>query len=114
MTVHRLLEIFHAPSEIFAASEKALLETDLLKPSMRKALTASKNPVMLQKRFDSMQRKGIRFFSIASEGYPDILRQIYDPPVALYVRGHLPESGELMMAVVGGRRCSIWHRQCSP
>ena len=106
VTAHDLLGRFGSPRDIFSASEKALEETGLLKPEMLKALISSRNKVLLQKRFDEMQRMEIRFFSFASPDYPEVLRHIYDPPVALYIKGNLPETDELLMAVVGGRRCS--------
>ena len=52
------------------------------------------------------ERGGVRIYSRFDEGYPDILRHIYDPPLVLYVRGNLPEFGEKAVAVVGSRRVS--------
>ena len=106
MTVHALLDVFGSPSELFSASEKALAETGLLKPELLRVLLLSRRETVLQKSYDDMQRKDIRFFSFASPEYPEILRQIYDPPVALYVKGSLPSKDELLVAAVGGRRCS--------
>ncbi len=113
VTVRDLLEKFGTPLEIFGASEKALKETGLLKEEMLSALIQSRNKTLLQKRFDDMQSKKIRFLSFASPEYPDALRHIYDPPAALYVKGSLPAADELLMAVVGGRRCSMAGRSAA-
>ena len=106
VTVHDLLGVFGSPGEIFDASEKALNETGLLKAEMLQALTGSRNEILLQKHFDAMLKKEIHFISFSSPEYPEVLRSIYDPPIALYVKGSLPETNELVMAVVGGRRCT--------
>ena len=106
VTVRDLLDKFGTPAEIFGASEKALKETSLLKEDMLRDLIRSRDITLLQKRFDDMQRQGIRFLSFDSPEYPEVLRHIYDPPAALYIKGRIPEENELLMAVVGGRRCS--------
>ena len=106
VTVHDLLDRFGTPAEIFGASEKALKETGLLKEDMLRALIRSRDKTLLQKRFDDMQRQEIRFLSFAHPEYPEVLRHIYDPPAALYIKGSFPTADELLMAVVGGRRCS--------
>jgi DNA processing protein len=43
-------------------------------------------------------------FSQQNTAYPDMLRQIFDPPKVLYVRGTLPK--ESMVAVVGTRKAT--------
>ena len=106
VTVRDLLDRFGTPAEIFGASEKALKETGLLKEDMLRALIRSRDKTLLQKRFDDMQRQEIRFLSFAHPEYPEVLRYIYDPPAALYIKGSFPTADELLMAVVGGRRCS--------
>lgn len=41
-------------------------------------------------------------------GYPDKLKQIYDPPSVIYVKGDLPDANIPMVAVVGARNCSAY------
>ena len=38
--------------------------------------------------------------------YPSALREIHDPPIVLYVRGHLTDRDRHTVAVVGSRKCS--------
>ena len=46
--------------------------------------------------------------------YPARLQNIYDPPVLLYVRGHLPVMDEeAAIAVVGTRKCSPYGVACA-
>src|SRR6266576_2267364 len=42
--------------------------------------------------------------SIRNSAYPDLLREIYDPPQYLYVRGDLPKDS--LVAIVGTRKAS--------
>lgn len=50
-------------------------------------------------------RLGQQVFTPDTPGYPALLREIYNPPAALYVRGALPEiSGGIAVGVVGTRK----------
>jgi DNA processing protein len=47
---------------------------------------------------------GLRIVALSDEDYPALLRQIYDPPAVLYVRGRLsPDEGETSITIVGSR-----------
>ncbi len=53
------------------------------------------------------ERGAVRILTLYDDAYPEILRQLYDPPLVLYVRGQLPEFGRgNALAVVGSRRMS--------
>jgi len=49
--------------------------------------------------------EGIRVLTLADEAYPSRLREIPDPPPALFVRGELPEEA-VPVALVGSRRAT--------
>lgn len=52
-------------------------------------------------------RCGAQIVNYADPRYPDLLREIQDPPVLLYMRGEMPDmSGRLTMAIVGQRKAS--------
>jgi DNA processing protein len=51
-----------------------------------------------------MERRGIRWISIAEDAYPPLLREIYDPPAALFYRGTPPALGNPTLAMVGTRK----------
>jgi DNA processing protein len=48
--------------------------------------------------------KGIEVLTLADEGYPGMLRNIPDPPPAIFVDGTLPET--VSVALVGSRKAS--------
>ncbi|MDR2803259.1 MAG: DNA-processing protein DprA [Treponema sp.] len=51
-----------------------------------------------------MERRGIRWVSITETAYPPLLREIYDPPAALFYRGNLPPPEKTALAIVGTRK----------
>jgi len=62
--------------------------------------------VMAEKDAERAKKLGIRIVSWREEGYPPLLREIYDPPSLLFYRGVLPDPVKPLAAVVGTRRPS--------
>jgi DNA processing protein len=53
---------------------------------------------------------GVQFVAMHDERYPDLLRQIPDPPAYLFVRGSVQLLAAAAVAIVGSRRCSPYGR----
>ena len=61
-----------------------------------------------------MEKCGVRAVTLEDEEYPDLLRNIYDPPFALFCRGKaLGTEIKLPFAIVGSRHCSDYGEQMS-
>jgi len=59
---------------------------------------------------EKLERAGIQALSPDSKGYPTRLKEIYDHPPLLYVKGNL-QPDEWSLAVVGTRRPTVYGRQ---
>ena len=58
-----------------------------------------------------MQKHEIKMITIFDEKYPQNLRNIYDPPVVLYIRGNENIINEFSIAIIGSRVCSNYGKQ---
>lgn len=58
----------------------------------------------VDRMLERLEGSGIRLVDYWSQEYPPLLREIYDPPLLLYVRGELPDGRIPSVAVVGTRR----------
>ncbi len=102
-----LVEIFGSPQAVFSAGEAELRSVEgLTGRTIEKLL--SPEPPNLDQELAELHEKDIQFITIQSEDYPANLKQIYDPPVVLYVRGEIRESDRFAVAIVGSRRASIY------
>jgi DNA processing protein len=54
----------------------------------------------------SLEQEGVRLLTILDEDYPRNLREVYNRPPFLFVRGELASEDEQAVAVVGTRRAS--------
>ena len=62
-------------------------------------------------RYQVMQQSGMQFVTVLDEHYPAALRNLTDYPIALYVKGALPDSRMPSAAIVGARSCSAYGKQ---
>jgi len=107
-TANMLLDRFGAPANVFAAS-RATLEAEGLKPEMVNELHDSEILERANAEIERLEQLKARVITLEDEDYPSLLREIYDPPIALYVRGDLGVACQRpCLAVVGSRRCSTY------
>ena len=53
-----------------------------------------------------IEKEGIRPICWSDDGYPEDLKNIYDPPSVLFCKGELLSVDSNAVAIVGARRCS--------
>ena len=102
----RLLETFGSAKEVWEASTARIASAVKLEDSERKRLEnrslATPNLILAR-----CKGQNIRILPIYAADYPQRLRNIYDPPLVLYVRGKLPDFDRLpAVAVVGQRKAT--------
>jgi DNA processing protein len=64
--------------------------------------------VDLDAELQRVEKAGVRVVCRDDAEYPKNLREIYDPPLVLYVKGKLTERDALAIAVVGSRRTTLY------
>ena len=60
---------------------------------------------------EELYKADVRAIHLRSDEYPHRLREIFDPPSVIYIRGHLAPEDERGVAVVGTRRASPYGRE---
>ena len=60
---------------------------------------------------EKLKRLGIKVLTCQDSGYPARLKEIYDYPPVLYLRGSLLPEDEWCLAVVGTRRATVYGKQ---
>lgn len=53
---------------------------------------------------EELLQKEIKIITLMDSGYPEPLMSIPDPPIALYIKGALPETKKQVIAIVGTRK----------
>ncbi len=107
-TANQLIDRFGSPAQVFAASRLSL-EKEGLKPGTIQELHDSEILEKANAEIERLERLGAVVITLEDEDYPPLLREIYDPPIALYIRGDLKKAcSRPCLAVVGSRRSSTY------
>lgn len=100
----RLLDIYGGAAELLKrpAAEIAAEGGVALETAGR--LLAQSSQADPEKELRAAEAAGVRVLTLPDEGYPELLRKIYDPPLVLYVRGELGPAPAA--AIVGTRKAT--------
>ena len=98
----RLVEFFGGIAGIFAASLTEL-EASGLHASSAQSLATGRSIELAHNEIIRANAAGARLISLEDPLYPAQLKQIYDPPLVLYVRGNESVISEPGIAMVGTR-----------
>lgn len=77
------------------------------------ALLTNNSPMpLIDDYIELLSRNGVFPLTMANELYPDLLREIYDPPLVLYCRGNYEVLNEnFLFSVIGSRHCTEYGEQ---
>ena len=101
-----LLRHFPTPEDVYSADPEEVLLAEGITREQAKLLE-DKDCSGADRILADCQRLDLDLLTIQDAGYPNRLRNIYDPPCLLYVRGRLPAfDDEASIAVVGTRDCT--------
>ncbi len=98
-----LLEHFGDAPKILAASKSALLRVRNIGDETAEAIVHWEKTVDLASELKRISESGCRVLIQSDDEYPALLREIYDPPMVLYVKGGLTAKDKNAMAMVGSR-----------
>jgi DNA processing protein len=104
-----LLDHFGSPEAVCSASIAQLSSAARLTPAETARIIAARERDYAGD-LERMRRLGARLITIRDSEYPANLRQIYDPPPVLFVRGSFKPNDERCIAIVGTRRATPYGR----
>jgi DNA processing protein len=99
----RLAGVFGDPRAVFQASPGEL-EQHGVPPLVARQLASSPAYEEAQREWERSRKEGCEMVVYNDPRYPELLRQIFDPPVLLYCRGNLELLSAPAIAVVGARK----------
>jgi DNA processing protein len=101
--VRQLLEHFGQAPAILQASRDQLRKVHGIGEDTADAIARWENTIDLSSELRRIREFGCHVLTQADADYPELLRQIYDPPIVLYVKGTLTSKDKNAVAMVGSR-----------
>ena len=109
----KLLERFGSAEAVYRATRAELEQLRLL-PEAVDSIIARDLQDRAEAEIENVEKLGADLLILDDGVYPSLLREIYDPPITLYVKGAWEEClDQPCIAVVGSRRCSTYGQNAS-
>ena len=102
--VRQLMEHFGDATAILKASKQQLLAVRGIGEDTAEAISKWEQTVDLAGELKRCEEFGCHVITQEDESYPELLRQIYDPPIVLYVKGEVNAKDKNAVAMVGSRQ----------
>ncbi len=103
-----LLERFGSPDAVFHA-RRSELEQLRIGPETIESILKREFESKADEELANVKEIGGDILVLDDGSYPNLLREIADPPITLYVRGHWQESlDQPCVALIGSRKCSTY------
>ncbi|MCL1843155.1 MAG: DNA-processing protein DprA [Defluviitaleaceae bacterium] len=101
-----LLENFGTARNVFAAGVSEIVRVASLSAQAAGVVAQSHSLEYIEKMLESLQSAGIAYFPRTHERFPELLKEIPDPPAGIFCIGTLPSDNTHKVAVIGSRKCS--------
>ncbi|MDD2753370.1 MAG: DNA-processing protein DprA [Candidatus Portnoybacteria bacterium] len=82
-----------------------------LEEDLAQEIAVRRPQIDLEKELAKLDKENIGIITILDEDYPKLLKEIYDPPHIMYIKGELKQEDEFAIAVVGTRKLSTYGQQ---
>ncbi len=105
------LENYFGALESAWQAASAELKNAGLDRSVIQAITSWRPKISLEAEMEKLEHYGVKVLTYHDPSYPSRLKEIYDYPPILYIKGSLLPQDEWCLAVVGTRRATVYGRQ---
>jgi DNA processing protein len=101
-----LLSNLESPKEVFTIRHKSL--KPLLGEKLSGKLIEKRSSLEFRKELDLIAKEDIDVVTVLDSDYPSLLKETYDPPALLYLKGRRQDLNGICFGIVGSRKASVY------
>lgn len=101
-----LLKRFGSIKNIFTATQAELEEVEDIGPKIASSILKYEKERELERELKLINKHNVKVISCLDKEYPDNLKEIYNSPIILYVRGNILPEDKFAIAIIGSRNAS--------
>jgi DNA processing protein len=105
---HRLIREFGSPEQVFRVSRKDLMRVEGIGDKTATEIANFSIEAKVDRELRLLEKVQARILTLVNPEYPELLRQIFDPPPLLYCQGKPLDSYSIPVAVVGTRAATSY------
>lgn len=84
-----------------------------LEQELARDIAARRPQLDLDKELQKLAKENIGIITILDQDYPKLLKEIYDPPYIMYIKGALKPEDEFAIGIVGTRKLTTYGQQAT-
>lgn len=107
-TYKTLIEKLGSAEAILGASRLQLESIPGIGVKLANTIAEGSRNIDVESEINLARKYNIQILPYTSDQYPKYLKNIYDPPLVLYVKGSILERDIIALAIVGSRRCTYY------
>lgn len=107
------MELYKTPEKIYKLTKEELMNINGIGEIIANDIIISKNEKILNYHIKYMEENNIKIINICEKNYPQLLKEIYDPPVSLYVKGNIEILNSKNIGIVGCRECTEYGKKAA-
>jgi DNA processing protein len=111
--LRKLLEVFETPERILLSKSRELMAVEGIGREVAENIAGWQEKADLDAELKRIAEAGVQVITQESPLYPRELREIYNPPIVLYVLGGLLDRDHHALGVVGSRQTSHYGLECA-
>lgn len=112
-TFGKLIDRFGSVDRVLGASVSELTKVDGVGFKTAEQIFATRDKFNTTAELELADKLGVWIIHLEDTRYPPVLKQIYDPPPVLYIKGSFIRQDNLCISIVGSRRCSLYGQEQS-
>lgn len=101
-----MLNKYKTPKKIYNLSKEELLTNKGFGESIVNNILDKKIKEQIFYHINYMEKNNIGLINIQDNDYPKILKEIYDPPISLYIKGNKKILNNNCISIIGCRECT--------
>jgi DNA processing protein len=110
-TFSKLLKHFGSADRALGASVSELAKIEGIGFKTAERIAATREKFNAAAEIELAEKLGVWIVNVEDDRYPPALKNIYDPPPVLFVKGTLTRDDNLAISMVGSRRCSLYGQE---
>ncbi|WFB37174.1 DNA-processing protein DprA [Kiritimatiellota bacterium B12222] len=109
--VRELMQVLGSAASILEAEVSDWVQAKGIGQKLAEKLKTRLRDLDVEGEIRRAEKLGAHIVTCVDESYPEMLKSIHDPPLALYVKGELLAQDKHAIAMVGSRRCTHYGTQ---
>jgi DNA processing protein len=110
-TFAKLMKHFGSADRALAASVSELAKVNGIGYKTAECISATRGKFDVKRELELAEKLDVWIIHLEDQRYPAVLKQIYDPPPILYIKGTLTKQDNLSISIVGTRWCSLYGQE---